>query len=122
MARILVVDDESPIRDMFRRILEPEGHEVVEASNGNEALQALQETSFDLVITDINMPFKDGIETIIDLRRNYPEIKIIAISGGGAAGIENHLEIAQRIGAHEVFRKPLKLKNIADAISKLLDQ
>ena len=94
MKRILVVDDEDEIRMMLRQILEMEGYEVSDAANGRMAVNLFRNDPTDLIITDIIMPEKDGIETITELRRDYPDVKIIAITGGGRIGSENHLSNA----------------------------
>jgi CheY-like chemotaxis protein len=82
MARILVIDDERIIRTIVKHALEEDGHEVIEAGDGEEGIQLYRKNPTDLVVTDIIMPRKEGIETIKELRRNYPDIKIIAMSGG----------------------------------------
>jgi len=82
MSRILVTDDEDQIRAMLRHALESSGHEVLEANNGEEGVRIYQKQPADLVITDILMPEKEGLESIRELRRLNPAVRIIAISGG----------------------------------------
>ena len=84
MKRILVVDDEAPIRAMLAQMLETEGYEVHTAEHGEEGLDLVRKIVFDLVITDMIMPVKDGLKFIMELIRDYPDMKILAISGGGA--------------------------------------
>lgn len=115
---ILIVDDDAPIRSVLRRKLEQYQYDVCEAADGNEAIRALETTRFDLVITDIIMPEKDGIETICFLRLKQPEVKIIAIS---APSNQLFLESARGLGAERVFTKPLKLAELADAVQELLN-
>ena len=86
MARILVIDDDDRIRGMVLEMLSESGHEVGEASNGQEGLDQFRQTPTDLVITDILMPEKDGLEIIQILKKENPEVKIIAVSGGGDTG------------------------------------
>ncbi len=86
MPRILVIEDEIQVRRLTRQMLELEGFEVLEAGDGDTGLQMFAENSIDLVITDIIMPGKEGIETILELKQKRPDIKIIAISGGGRIG------------------------------------
>ena len=86
MARILVVDDEELARFTIREMLAKAGHEIVEATNGNEAIELQKAEPFDLVVTDIIMPDKDGVETIAELKQNHPSPSILAISGGGTDG------------------------------------
>ncbi len=83
MALILVVDDKEPARFTLREILGEAGHEVVEAGDGKAALEQQRAHSIDLVVTDIIMPEQEDVETIIELKRDYPGLKIVAISGGG---------------------------------------
>ena len=100
MARILVIDDDDQILRTLHQVLEMEGHEVVDASNGKEGIKLFRENGADLIITDIVMPEKEGLETIMELRRDFPDIKVIAISGGGRVDPESYLTLA-------VVRKPL---------------
>lgn len=120
MARILIIDDDLQIREMLRQMLEFEGYEVIEASNGKDALKLQQGTPADLVITDLIMPEKEGIETIRDLRKMFPEIKIIAMSGGGVVGPESYLKIAKSLGAQKTFVKPIERKVLLDGIREVL--
>jgi CheY-like chemotaxis protein len=83
LKRILVVDDEAQIRSMLTQMLEQEGYEVYTAENGEEGFTLVGRHSFDLVITDMIMPVKDGLKFIMELVRDYPDLKILAISGGG---------------------------------------
>ena len=80
MARILVVDDEATIRHVIRATLEMEGHEITEAGDGKVALECVHNEIPDLIITDIIMPVKEGIETIFEIRERYPRVRIIAMS------------------------------------------
>lgn len=121
MAKILVIDDESQVRSMLRVLLEDKGYNVVEAPDGKVGLKLYRDEPIDLVITDIIMPEKEGLETIIELRRFSPKVKIIAISGGGRLGFKDCLDIAQKFGAHRVFSKPLNNNELVDAIAELLE-
>ncbi len=121
MSQILVLDDDADIRSLLRDLLERAGYEVMEAENGKIGLKLLGENGADLVITDLIMPEKEGIETIRELRRDFSDVKIIGISGGGAIGPETYLQMAKRMGAHQVFEKPFKLKEMSEAIRELLD-
>ncbi len=120
MKRILVVDDEYQVRKMLRQTLERSGFEVVEASDGKEALKHYHADTIDLVITDIIMPDKEGIETIIDLRKINPNVKIFAISGGGKVSPGDYLILAGRSGAMRTFTKPLDREEILVAIKEAL--
>jgi CheY-like chemotaxis protein len=121
MARILVIDDNDEMRDVLRRWLEREGYEVSEAADGDEGIKLFHKEPADLVIADIIMPKKEGIETMVELRRDFPDLKIIAISGGGVEEPENYLESARLIGgALRTFTKPFKRDELLQAVKELL--
>jgi CheY-like chemotaxis protein len=120
MPHILIIDDEAMIREMFRRILELEGYAVSEAAEGNEALARCREQCPDLIITDLIMPDKEGIETIIEIRRDFPETKIIAISGGGRVTAREYLELAETFGADRSLSKPIGREELLAAVRALL--
>ncbi|MGD0582178.1 MAG: response regulator [Bacteroidales bacterium] len=122
MGKILVIDDEPSIVLMIKKMLEKAGHEVDMALNGLEGIELFEKYKPDLVISDIIMPQKEGLETIMMLRKNYPELKIIAISGGGRIGPEGYLPTAKLLGADMVFQKPLVQKEFLEAVAKLLNQ
>ena len=107
MYKILVIDDNVVVRNTIVQILEGEGYEVVSAEDGRRGLSAFRSEKPDLVITDIIMPEKEGIETIRDIRGEAPNAKIIAISGGGRMGNTDFLKIARQLGASDVIAKPL---------------
>jgi CheY-like chemotaxis protein len=120
MARILIVDDEQQIRLMLRQMLERMGHEVSEAGGGNQALRMYREDPADVVIMDLIMPDKEGIETITEIRRDYPDARIVAMSGGGRMGPGNYLDLASRLGAQRTLSKPFTMADIQDVIEDLL--
>jgi DNA-binding response OmpR family regulator len=122
MAKIIVLDDEPSILLMIKKMLEKEGHEVNVALNGIEGMELFEKNRPDMVITDIIMPGKEGLETILELRKKYPELKIIAISGGGRIGPQGYLPSAKYLGADMVFQKPLVQKEFIMAISLLLNK
>jgi YesN/AraC family two-component response regulator len=109
VACILIIDDEAQPRRMLQQALTWAGYEVVEARDGNEGLQGFRATPTDIIITDILMPEKEGLETIIDLWREFPRVKIIAMSGGGRTGNLNFLDVARRLGAQHTLEKPFDL-------------
>jgi len=120
MASILIIDDDSGFRKMIRHMLEKEGYQVLEASDGNEGIEVYHSKKVDLVITDIFMPEKEGIETIIDLRRDNPDVKIIAVSGGGWKGDFDALKIAEAFGVQKAFEKPFERDEMLKTVSRLL--
>jgi DNA-binding response OmpR family regulator len=122
MARILVIDDEAPVRNMLRQMLEKEGYEVVEAPDGAIGMRLFHEQSIDLIITDILMPEKEGIETILELRKSAPQVKIIAISGGGRTVKLDVLPIAQSFGAARTLAKPFERRELLEAVRAVLAQ
>jgi CheY-like chemotaxis protein len=121
MARILVFDDEPSILLMIKKMLEKAGYEVEVALNGKEGMELFERNKPDLLITDIIMPEKEGLETIFELRRKYPDLKIIAISGGGRIGPDGYLPGAKLLGANAVFAKPLVPKEFLNTVSELLE-
>jgi DNA-binding response OmpR family regulator len=122
MAKILVLDDEPSILLMIKKMLEKAGHEVFIALNGIDGMKQFEKYKPDMMITDIIMPEKEGLETIFELRRKYPDLKIIAISGGGRIGPNGYLPGAKLLGANMVFQKPLDQKEFLQAVSFLLDE
>lgn len=120
--RILVVDDEKPMRDILELTLSCEGYAVLTAANGNEAMELARSMPFDLVITDIMMPGKDGIETIIELRALNEELKIIAMSGGKPGGTVDFLPLATTLGVSAVLRKPFESAHFINTLREVLEQ
>lgn len=120
MSKILVLDDEPSILLMIKKMLEKAGYEVSIASNGKEGMRLFEKDKHDLVISDIIMPEKEGLETIFELRRMHPNLKIIAISGGGRISPDGYLPGAKLLGANMVFQKPLVQKEFLSAVASLL--
>lgn len=115
--RVLLIEDDAPVRNLVRRMLERGHHEVTEADNGRSGLERLQTGTFELVITDIIMPGMDGIETLIALRRNFPTLRVIVMSGGGRTGSMDFLGCAEQLGASAVLHKPFTLAGLTAAIT-----
>ena len=121
MARILIIDDNDEFRKLFVEVLENVGYEVCDASSGDEGIDVYREKKPDLVITDIIMPEKEGVETMLDLKKEFPDVKIIAMSGGGFEGPMAYLESAELVGgAARTFSKPFSMKDMLAAISEIL--
>lgn len=120
MARILVIDDEDLVRFTVEQILTAAGHVVATAENGAAGLRHQREIPFDLVITDIMMPEQDGIETIRALKAEFPNLPIIAISGGGRMGNMNYLEMAKDFGVASTIPKPFTPEDILARVDTAL--
>ncbi len=118
--RILVVDDEEQMRSLIRQILEGCGYEVSEAPDGNVALWLFKEKPSDLIITDLIMPKKEGLETIMELKKDVPDVKIIAISGGGHGDKRQYLDMAKKMGADSTLAKPFEKEELLKAVKDLL--
>lgn len=119
--QILILDDSLSIRVMLRELLEPMGYEITEAVDGNDGLMKLRNAPAHLVITDIVMPDREGLEVIREIKRDYKDVKIIAISGGGKTSASEYLRFAELFGAHCVFKKPFKPRDVLIAVQELLD-
>ncbi len=120
MAHILLIDDDAMLREMLHVALGKVGHRVTLAAEGNAGLAALKTNAFDLVITDLIMPGKEGIETIIELHHVAPQLKIIAISGGGQGKAINYLAMAGRLGANRTLAKPFSLEQLTTTVTEVL--
>lgn len=121
MANILVVDDEAPVRNLLADVLEKEGYTVFTAATGVEASEIYNSNSIDLIITDLVMPEKGGIDLIMELKKQEPRVKVIAISGGGGiTGRFDYLPIAKLVGATEIIAKPFQVTEIRAQVAKML--
>ena len=120
MAHILIIDDDAPTRQFLRDLLEGEGHQISEAENGKVGIDTHRSDPADVVITDIFMPEKNGLRTIRELQRDFPTVKIIAISGGGDLGNLNPLILAEEIGIDHTLSKPFHMQDLLDALDDLL--
>jgi CheY-like chemotaxis protein len=117
MPSILVVDDEDQIRLLIRETLEQVGYHITEARDGKEALEQYRLAPADLVIMDILMPNQDGLETTVALRREFPDVKVIVITGGSdMIGMLNFLDVAKMLGAHSTLQKPFEMKALLDTV------
>lgn len=122
MARVLIIDDDLFTRETLRRVFEGEGYHVSLAENGVDGVGLFHREQTDLIITDILMPEKDGLESISELRAEVPDLPIIAISGGGKSGSLEFLQVARELGADEVMRKPLAIRRLLDIAARLIGQ
>jgi len=120
MALILIIDDEPQIRSLLKLMLERDGYEVAEAPDGVEGIRIYRQNPADLIITDLIMPNKDGIGVIIDLKKEFPNVKIIAMSGGGLNKPEGYLKGAKKLGAACTLTKPIDRGEMLKAIKDVL--
>lgn len=119
--RILVIDDEPTALDVIRKILVHAGYEVLVAENGQEGVELFRQDPCDLVVTDMVMPIKDGLQTILDLRVDSPELPIVAISGGGNISKERYLAVAGYLDKVVTVGKPFTVDTLTTAVQELLE-
>jgi CheY-like chemotaxis protein len=120
VATILLIDDDPLVAFTVERMLQGGGYEVVRAPDGDKGLKLLGSRNVDLVITDIIMPVKEGIETIREIREHHPKLPVIAVSGGGHGSGGNYLRMAQALGATEVLAKPFDQDDLLAAVARCL--
>ena len=117
MASILVVDDENLVRGIVEEILTSQGHEVIQATSGNEAIKMCGERTFDLVISDLSMPLMNGFDLISALRRLQKNLPVLAISGVYTGDL---LKAVKLLGAKAILEKPFGPDNLKGAVDKIL--
>lgn len=115
--RVCVIDDDDLICDHIAALLTPAGYEVVCADSAKAGLALIAEHRPDVVLVDIIMPDKDGVEVIAEIRRLWPDLRIVAMSAGGQVGPTLYLQIAQTMGAHACLTKPLSLTELTEALA-----
>jgi len=120
MIKILVIEDDNSFRSVLVQMLEKAGYEIYQAENGNQAIKQCGEIKPDLVLTDIIMPDKEGLETIQELLGLCPDLKIIAMSGGGRFGPASYLPLAAKLGAKKTLQKPFMREELFAAINEVL--
>jgi len=121
MKRILVIDDEAGARQLMRRLLEREGYFIVEAKDGEEGIRLFHADPCDMIITDLVMPVKDGLKTILDVREFAPMVPILAISGGGTIAKERYLSAASFIERVERLAKPFTREEMVGLVRRMLN-
>ena len=120
MAGILIVEDDEELREMISISLKRRKYTVIEAANGREAIIRFKPAITDLIVTDLIMPEEDGLKVIMKLREIKPNLKVIAISGGGKAGPASYLNLARALGADAIYSKPFSLNDLIAKIEELL--
>ena len=120
MKKILIIEDEPIVRTVLKSMLDEAGYEVKEASNGDEGIHLFYTFSPQLIITDIVMPVKDGIEVIMEIRETDTTVKFIAISGGGYVASDKYLTLAKALDVSICMQKPLDLHELIAAVKKLI--
>src|SRR5262245_49424881 len=118
--RVLVVDDNEDLRATVQALLQADGFEVAVAADVEAALAQHRERPADVVVTDLFMPDKDGIETIIELRKLYPSVKIVAISGWTSTRGSDYLQVAREIGAAATLQKPFDPQELSRVVRELV--
>jgi CheY-like chemotaxis protein len=120
MSRILVVDDNTSMREAICEMLRQAGYEAISVEHGRLAAQIHRNEPVDLIITDLFMPDTDGLEIIYHFRHEFPDVKIIAISGGGSRGLVELLSVAKRMGAQRALMKPFTWEDLFAAVQELI--
>lgn len=122
MADIIIIDDDDALRKTLGKVLERAGHDVREAADGVKGVELIHASVPDLVITDLFMPEKEGIETIMELREAYPELRILAVSGGGSVDAGGPLMDAELFGADASLAKPFGVDELRSMVEDLLER
>jgi DNA-binding NtrC family response regulator len=120
MAKILVIDDDPHCVALLKIAFERAGHTVISATDGMSGLKKACGEFFDLIITDVLMPEKDGLEFMIELKRHKPDVKVIAVSGGGILHAEDCLKMAKVFGAQHVMQKPFDINRMLQVAQELI--
>lgn len=120
MGFLLIIDDDEQVRQLIKEILVNAKYAVIEARDGQEGISLCRQGLIDLVVLDIFMPNKEGLETIKELRQEFPDIKVLAMSGGSSRDSLGVLHIAERLGAHQTINKPFDVETFLETIKAIL--
>ena len=120
MPRILIIDDDEDVRTMVKEVLSRAGYQTAEATNGRVGIKLQKENPADLIVTDLIMPEQEGLETIMEIRRLFPQAKIMAMSGGGHDGVLDFLPMARKLGASRTLNKPFTTAQLLSAVKEVL--
>jgi YesN/AraC family two-component response regulator len=121
-SQILLIEDDNCVRELLQQTLVRAGYDVIPASDGDEGLDIFRHSKPDLVITDIVMPQKEGLQMILELRRHSPDAKVIAMSGGGRYSNTDYLKLARKFGAKATLSKPFLREEILNAVKEVLGE
>ena len=121
MPKVLIIDDDPMLQEVLQRMLAKVGFETTVAANGVEGLKSLHTNPVDLIIIDIVMPIKGGIDTIMELHHDFPQVKIIAISGKIDTSADSFVALAGQFGVQQIFHKPLHWEQFLDEVQKIVD-
>lgn len=122
MADILIIDDDAQLSAMLKQLLERQGYSVATAPDGDKGINLYRREGARLIITDLIMPVKEGIETIAELVKSDPDVKIIAMSGGGRIKPDSYLNLAETFGAVRAFTKPIDREALLKTVTELLSE
>ena len=122
MNSILVIDDDSAILSVLQQMLEGAGYHVFVATDGREGEALYRDNKIDLLITDMIMPEQEGLQTIRSLKKDFPDIKVIAMSGGGINDGSGYLDLAKHMGASSVLSKPIRIAELLQAVKDVLGE
>jgi Response regulator containing CheY-like receiver domain and AraC-type DNA-binding domain len=121
--KILVTDDSASIRSFIRGLLEEADYDVVEARDGKEGIEVFkQEGNIDLIVTDIYMPIKSGLELVVELKEEFKDLKIIVLSDGGKNNFSNELGVVEALGATHFMKKDLIKDQLVDLVNKVISE
>jgi len=117
---VLIIDDDPQIRELWRDVLQEEGLRVLDAPSGVDGVQVAKDHAVDLVVTDILMPDKDGIETLREIKAEQPALKVVVVSGGGVTMQPTFLNVAKKFGADATLQKPVDIGEFCSVVKQLL--
>jgi DNA-binding response OmpR family regulator len=121
-SQILVIEDDNSVRELLQQTLSKAGYDVIAAPNGAEGLDLFRDNKPDLVITDIVMPQKEGLQTIIELRQEAPDVRVIAMSAGGRYSNTDYLKLAKKFGARGTITKPFMREEMLNIVREALSE
>ncbi len=122
MAQILILDDDDLIQDMLRGALERDGHQVTVASDGQRGLEIIRRQPIDVALIDVVMPGKGGIETVMEIHREFPALKTIVMTGKLSVDLESFVRLAHQFGVRRLLQKPFELQDIREAVQRTLEE